>query len=631
MNLTGQQIKDTYEGLLNIGATGLTGALQTITDGLGNPLPMQVSNTTVNFTGIVTGIVGTTGPAGPTGAQGPIGPTGAGGASATGALQTDAAISGTLQVVKDSLGNSSALRISCVDVTNYGGGAQTSNTAFGDNALVCNTSGTTNTAFGYLAGQQVTTGSKNLFLGALTNSNAIPGDSNVAIGYATLWSQTGCNNIAIGEQVMAYNNSNINNNNVSIGHLASSYLYNGSNNTVVGTCSFAQNNTSRPTPLTYNTIIGAENLKYTPYSENSTIIGNRIDTVAGYCTSGIIGIGTLNCFYPGATGTIVLGNSSVGGTGACDSVVIGNSSQTTAACGISIGNNIVNEQANSIVIGSGNSSIICGGTPGQFNTIIGTSSSCINAAYDSNSIIGSQISIIGTNSYRTHLLGGYSNNACADHSSIISGSENCIKNGYYSNILGGQDNKIGYSDYGRFSTIISSIGSCYTGGYGPNTILGGCLNTISSSDRFNNIIGGCSNTIGSAYCNVTIIGGKSITASKSDTVYVPSLIAEGQAASRAYSLGVTGTNVSVDWDNSNVQTMELLGSGTLTMSNPIDGGVYTLQITQGAGGGHTITWSNVKWPGGAPPSLSITAGAVDILTFIYGPTAYYGNANLNFS
>ncbi|CAB4157087.1 hypothetical protein UFOVP693_1, partial [uncultured Caudovirales phage] len=331
MNLTGQQIKDTYEGVLNIGATGLTGALQEITDGLGNLLNIQVSDTTINFSGIVTGnIIGTTGAAGATGANGANGATGANGANgatgatgaagsgATGALQTDAAIDGTLQVVKDSLGNSSALRISTVDVTNYGGGAQTSNTAFGDNALICNTSGTNNTAFGHLAGQQVTAGSKNLFLGALANSNAIPGDSNVAIGYAPLWTQTGCNNIAIGEQVMAYNNSNINNDNVSIGHLSSSYLYNGSNNTIVGTCSFAQNNTGRPTPLTYNTIIGAENLKFTPYSINSTIIGNRIDTIPGACTSGIIGIGTQNCFYPGSTGTIVLGCSSVGGTGACN-------------------------------------------------------------------------------------------------------------------------------------------------------------------------------------------------------------------------------------------------------------------------------------------------------------------------
>ena len=118
MNLTGQQIKDTYEGVLNIGATGLTGALQEITDGLGNLLNIQVSDTTINFSGIVTGnIIGTTGAAGATGANGANGATGANGANgatgatgaagsgATGALQTDAAIDGTLQVVKDSLGN----------------------------------------------------------------------------------------------------------------------------------------------------------------------------------------------------------------------------------------------------------------------------------------------------------------------------------------------------------------------------------------------------------------------------------------------------------------------------------------------------------------------------------------------
>jgi hypothetical protein len=56
MNLSGQSIKDTYGGILNIGATGLTGSLKTITDGFGNPLPMQVSETGVNFTGDVTGI-----------------------------------------------------------------------------------------------------------------------------------------------------------------------------------------------------------------------------------------------------------------------------------------------------------------------------------------------------------------------------------------------------------------------------------------------------------------------------------------------------------------------------------------------------------------------------------------------
>lgn len=58
MNLSGQSIKNTYGGLLNIGATGLTGALKTVTDGFGNPLPMQVSQTGVNFTGDVTGIPG---------------------------------------------------------------------------------------------------------------------------------------------------------------------------------------------------------------------------------------------------------------------------------------------------------------------------------------------------------------------------------------------------------------------------------------------------------------------------------------------------------------------------------------------------------------------------------------------
>lgn len=56
MNLTNTRIQNTYGGLLNIGSLGLTGS-QPITDGFGNELPIEVSETNVNFTGTVSGLV----------------------------------------------------------------------------------------------------------------------------------------------------------------------------------------------------------------------------------------------------------------------------------------------------------------------------------------------------------------------------------------------------------------------------------------------------------------------------------------------------------------------------------------------------------------------------------------------
>lgn len=60
-SLTGQQIDLTYGGLLKTDDNGAIGAtLKTLTDGLGNAAPMQLSTSAVNFTGTVTGDNNTT-------------------------------------------------------------------------------------------------------------------------------------------------------------------------------------------------------------------------------------------------------------------------------------------------------------------------------------------------------------------------------------------------------------------------------------------------------------------------------------------------------------------------------------------------------------------------------------------
>lgn len=56
-NLNGIQIKESYGGVLNVGPSGATGStLRQVTDGFGNNLPIQVSDTEVVFTGDVSGV-----------------------------------------------------------------------------------------------------------------------------------------------------------------------------------------------------------------------------------------------------------------------------------------------------------------------------------------------------------------------------------------------------------------------------------------------------------------------------------------------------------------------------------------------------------------------------------------------
>lgn len=88
----------------------------------------------------------------------------------------------------------------------------------------------------------------------------------------------------------------------------------------------------------------------------------------------------------------------------------------------------------------------------------------------------------------------------------------------------------------------------------------------------------------------------------------------------------------IDWRTSNKQSKDVTGSVSLTFTNPSNPCNLLLVLTQSASGGTTMTWpANVKWPGGTEPTLSITDGAIDIISFFFDGTDYYGVASLDFS
>ena len=91
-----------------------------------------------------------------------------------------------------------------------------------------------------------------------------------------------------------------------------------------------------------------------------------------------------------------------------------------------------------------------------------------------------------------------------------------------------------------------------------------------------------------------------------------------------------GATIAINFANSNVQSVTLGGSRTITFAGAVAGGRYLLLITQDGTGSRLITWPTVKWAGGTTPTLTTTAGKTDLITIIYDGTSYYGAASLNF-
>jgi hypothetical protein len=78
--------------------------------------------------------------------------------------------------------------------------------------------------------------------------------------------------------------------------------------------------------------------------------------------------------------------------------------------------------------------------------------------------------------------------------------------------------------------------------------------------------------------------------------------------------------------------LTMTGNCTLTLSNPLDGGVYVILLRTDAGS-FTMAWpASVLWPGGTAPVITVTASKVDLVTLIYDSNSgkYYGSFNQNY-
>ena len=146
--------------------------------------------------------------------------------------------------------------------------------------------------------------------------------------------------------------------------------------------------------------------------------------------------------------------------------------------------------------------------------------------------------------------------------------------------------------------------------------------TISSAGTAfpNNLLANSSVTLGNTVVSLGSTAtslGNLTAANVTVTNYIETLQAVGTVGATSTLALTTGT----------VLTATLTASTpcTFTMPTAVAGKSFILSLTQAATGMTTATFTSVKFPGGTAPTITATASAVDILSFVSNGTNWYGN------
>ena len=99
-----------------------------------------------------------------------------------------------------------------------------------------------------------------------------------------------------------------------------------------------------------------------------------------------------------------------------------------------------------------------------------------------------------------------------------------------------------------------------------------------------------------------------------------------------YDNGNSGTAITINFGVNQKQKLTLNANTTLTFTAPPGVGNFLLKIVQDGTGGRLITWPNtIRWTLNARPILTSNANAIDIVSFYYDGTNYFGVTSFNFA
>jgi len=147
------------------------------------------------------------------------------------------------------------------------------------------------------------------------------------------------------------------------------------------------------------------------------------------------------------------------------------------------------------------------------------------------------------------------------------------------------------------NVTISSVATTFPNNYLSNTSV---------------TLGNTALTLGST---VTSVGNATVS-NVTVTNYIETLQAVGTVGSTSTLSLATGTFLTA--------TLTASTPCTFTMPTATAGKSFILKLTQAATGMTTATFTSVKWPGGTAPTITATASAVDILSFVADGTNWYG-------
>jgi hypothetical protein len=99
-----------------------------------------------------------------------------------------------------------------------------------------------------------------------------------------------------------------------------------------------------------------------------------------------------------------------------------------------------------------------------------------------------------------------------------------------------------------------------------------------------------------------------------------------------YNNGSSGAADTINWNNGQKQLTTLSDNCTYTFTAPTAGiGNFLLRIVH-SGASRNPTWpATVKWAGGAEPTWSTSDADIDIVSFYWNGTNYYGMAGIGFA
>jgi hypothetical protein len=201
---------------------------------------------------------------------------------------------------------------------------------------------------------------------------------------------------------------------------------------------------------------------------------------------------------------------------------------------------------------------------------------------------------------------------------------------------------------GKQTSIAAGTGVTLSGG---NTVSIGQSVATTASPSFSgatitglNVAGIVTNSAAGALATVPTTGSGNIVRSTSPTLVTPvigdatatSVIISGDVTAKRFKLTMpnaitASATTTIDLSTGNVFTVNMgLNVTTLTLTNPVLG-TYLIKFVQDATGTRDVTFPTTwKWAGGVIPSLTNTAGKLDIVTLIYDGTTYYTTIVQNF-